>query len=270
MRKQQDQENYPEQAGEDTSSQVPVALPNGEAEAATDDDIVIVTAPDPDYDEDYDEDSGQGRKTIDLDAGLDLHSVMKAADASLRNKAPSAPAASTNGAQAAEPRQEAPAPAAEATPQSESAEAALRAQLEQERNNTLRAVADLHNFRRRVDEERNRLVLDANERLIKEILPLVDDFERSLGAARQSESYEQLVEGVEAVLRKIGDVLARQGLEPIPAMGEPFDPTVHEAVMIEEGSDQPDETVIEELRKGYKMNGRVLRPSLVKVAKSSL
>ncbi|HEX5324491.1 MAG TPA: nucleotide exchange factor GrpE, partial [Capsulimonadaceae bacterium] len=97
---------------------------------------------------------------------------------------------------------------------------------------------------------------------------VVDDFDRSLAAARQAESYEQLVEGVEAVLRKIGDVLGRQGLEPIPAVGEPFDPAVHEAVMVEEGSDQPDETVIEELRKGYKMNGRVLRPSLVKVAKS--
>lgn len=265
MKKQKDQEIDPVEAGNNTASQVPMIVPGAEAEDAGDDDLIIVTAPDPDYDEDYAGESGQGRKTIDLDAGLDLQSVMRAADASLRKKT-SAPAVSTNGA--AEPHAEVAAPPAEPTPVSEAAETALRAQLEQERNNTLRAMADLHNFRRRVDEERNRLVLDANERLIREILPLVDDFERSLGAARQAESYEQLVEGVEAVLRKIGDVLARQGLEPIEALGRPFDPTVHEAVMVEEGSEEPDETVIEELRRGYKMNGRVLRPSLVKVAKS--
>lgn len=261
MRKPKDQE--------DINSANEAATPSleGHEDVNADDDTIIVNAPDPDFDDEYANESGQGRKMLDLDAALDLQSAMQAADASLRGRAISILPGSANGAQAPDDGIQ-DGESAPPAPTNGSAEADLRAQLDQERNNTLRAVADLHNFRRRVDEERSRLVLDANERLIKEILPLVDDFERSLAAARQSESYEQLVEGVEAVLRKIGDVLTRQGLEPIEALGQPFDPTIHEAVMIEEGSDQPDETVIEELRKGYKMNGRVLRPSLVKVAKS--
>jgi molecular chaperone GrpE len=260
MRKSTNEQDQPEESHEQPSAQT------SEAQPEEDHDMIIVSAPDPDYDADLDdgyaEESGQGRRTIDLDAAMDLESALKAADTSLRKK--SVPTPTSNGNGAAQEKVAEPAEASE----DGAAVAALRAQLEQERNNTLRAVADLHNFRRRTDEERSRLILDANERLIKEILPVVDDFDRSLAAARQAESYEQLVEGVEAVLRKIGDVLGRQGLEPIPAVGEQFDPTVHEAVMVEEGSDQPDETVIEELRKGYKMNGRVLRPALVKVAKS--
>jgi molecular chaperone GrpE len=146
--------------------------------------------------------------------------------------------------------------------------AVLKAQLEQEKNNTLRALADLQNVRRRTDEERGRIIRDANERLIKELLPILDDFERGLGAARDNHSYDMLIDGVESVLRKTSDVLAKQGVIPIPSVGEQFNPDLHEAVTVSEGSDQPDESVIAELRKGYTLHGRVIRPSLVTVAKS--
>ncbi len=145
----------------------------------------------------------------------------------------------------------------------------LRAQVTAANEEALRARADLQNFRRRSDDAQKRQILDANERLIKELLPVLDDFDLALDAARKTESYEQLIGGVGAVARKFLETLGKQGVQPIPAVGEPFSAEVHEAVMLDEDSDLPDETVTAELRKGYTLHDRVIRPSLVKVAKKS-
>jgi len=196
------------------------------------------------------EDNEWGRQPIDLDAPV-----------------ASAPAAA-----------EAPAPIeatfADAAPQASAKEQvsakemdALRAQAQTANENYLRALADLQNFRRRSDEAQKRQIQDANERLIKELLPVLDDFDLALDAARKTESYEQLIGGVSAVSRKFLATLNKQGVEPIPAVGEQFNAEVHEAVMLDEDSEEPDETVTAELRKGYTLHDRVLRPSLVKVAK---
>ncbi len=143
----------------------------------------------------------------------------------------------------------------------------LRAQAQTANENYLRALADLQNFRRRNDEAVKRQIRDANERLIKDLLPVLDDFDLALDAARKTESYEQLIGGVSAVARKFLVTLNKQGVEVIPAVGEPFNTEVHEAVMLDEDSEEPDETVTAELRKGYTLHDRVIRPSLVKVAK---
>ncbi len=143
----------------------------------------------------------------------------------------------------------------------------LKDKAKQANDNYLRAMADLQNFRRRGEEERLRIIRDANERLIKEMLPVLDDFDLALDAARKTESYEQLIGGVSAILRKFADTLGKQGVQPIPAIGEPFNAEVHEAVMLDEESEEPDETVTSELRKGYTLHDRVIRPALVKVAK---
>lgn len=145
----------------------------------------------------------------------------------------------------------------------------LKAQLAQAKDALLRNQADTQNYRRRSEETQKRMIADANERLIKELLPVQDDFDLALDAARKSESYEQLIGGVTAVARKFQDTLNKQGVAAIPAVGEPFDTDVHEAVMLDEDSDQPDETVSGELRRGYTLNGRVIRAALVKVAKKS-
>ena len=145
----------------------------------------------------------------------------------------------------------------------------LKAKVVEANQECLRARADLQNFRRRGEEERVRIIRDANERLIKELLPVLDDFDLALDAARKTESYEQLIGGVEAIIRKFQDTLGKQGVKPIPSVGEPFDAEVHEAVMLDEESEEPDETVTAELRKGYTLHERVIRPSLVKVAKKS-
>lgn len=143
----------------------------------------------------------------------------------------------------------------------------LKEQLAQAKDALLRTQADTQNYRRRSEETQKRMIADANERLIKEMLPVLDDFDLALDAARKSESYEQLIGGVTAVSRKFQETLTKQGVAVIPAIGEAFDTDVHEAVMLDEDSDQPDETVSGELRRGYTLNGRVIRPSLVKVAK---
>jgi len=143
----------------------------------------------------------------------------------------------------------------------------LRLQVAAANDDALRARADLQNFRRRSDDAQRKQIRDANERLIKELLPVLDDFDLALDAARKTESYEQLIGGVSAVARKFMETLNKQGVEPIPAVGEQFSADVHEAVMLDEDSDAPDETVTAELRKGYTLYDRVIRPSLVKVAK---
>lgn len=161
----------------------------------------------------------------------------------------------------------APAPSDETTVNSAELEA-LRAQAAEANDKYLRTLAEFQNYRRRTDDDIRRRIQEGNEKLIQQILPSLDDFDLAIAAAKKSESYEQLIGGVEAMSRKLTEALARQGVEPIPAMGEKFDASLHEAVMLDEESDQPDETVTDELRKGYTMHGRVIRPALVKVAKA--
>jgi molecular chaperone GrpE len=200
------------------------------------------------------DDENSGRQPIDLDAPIDLGDAVSGLDR--RTQTESTPV----GADAE--FDDAPAPKV-SSKELES----LKAQAAQANDEKLRALADLQNFRRRGEEERTRIIRDANERLIRELLPVLDDFDLAVGAAKQTQSYEQLIGGVEAILRKFNETLAKQGVSAIEAVGEKFDPDLHEAVMLDEDTDLPDETVTSELRRGYLLNKRVIRPSLVKVAK---
>jgi molecular chaperone GrpE len=130
----------------------------------------------------------------------------------------------------------------------------------------LRARADFANYKRRNEEERESLRSVMNTDLLTRLLPIVDNFERAIHASSQTQDYEKLVGGVNAVYRQIQELLAREGVTPIEAEGEPFDPNLHNAVLREETTDYPENSVIEELQKGYVLNGKVLRPTLVKVA----
>jgi molecular chaperone GrpE len=130
----------------------------------------------------------------------------------------------------------------------------------------LRAVADLDNYRRRARQEMEEVRRFGNEQLISDLLGVLDNFERALQAAETSENAEALREGVSLIHRQLLDTLAKAGLEPISALHQPFDPTLHEAIMQVESEEHEPHTVVEELRKGYQLHGRLLRPSLVKVA----
>jgi molecular chaperone GrpE len=139
--------------------------------------------------------------------------------------------------------------------------------LERERdeylNDLKRLAAEFDNFRKRAAREQGDLVTRASERLVKELLPVLDDLERALVAAGDHEE-AKLEEGVRLVHRELGDVLSRQGLEEIDAEGQ-FDPHVHEALLAQP-SDAPEGTVVEVIQKGYRLGDRVLRPARVVVA----
>lgn len=146
--------------------------------------------------------------------------------------------------------------------------AELEKQVEQEHAQYLRAMADFQNFRRRHEEQRGEVQQFANREMIMALLPIVDNFERALAAADKNQSYEALVGGVALILRQLQEFLNKHGVEPIDAIGKEFDPNLHEAVMRVEDSEHPENTVVDELQKGYTMHSRVLRPSMVKVARS--
>jgi len=141
------------------------------------------------------------------------------------------------------------------------------AEVERERdeylNDLKRVAADFENYRKRMARDQEGLVARAHERLVKELLPVLDDLERSLEAAAEHEE-AKLEEGVRLVHRELIEALAREGLVEVETDGQ-FDPHVHEA-LLSQPSEQDDGTVIEVLQKGYRLGDRVLRPARVVVS----
>ncbi len=143
---------------------------------------------------------------------------------------------------------------------------ALRKSVEEAESGYIRVLADFDNFRKRQRDETARLANCAREDLVLKLLPIVDNFDRALAAAADEHSYESLVEGVSLTLKQIREMLQREGLEAIDATGQQFDPEFHEALMRVETDEYPENTVIDELEKGYTLNGKLLRPARVRVA----
>jgi molecular chaperone GrpE len=130
----------------------------------------------------------------------------------------------------------------------------------------LRTLADYDNFRRRSRQEMDDARRFANEKLISDLLPVLDNFERALQHTEGDGGGQAVREGVVQIHKLLVDTLAKHGVEPIEAVGQPFDPQLHEAIMrVEPGPDRAPGTVAEELRRGYMLHGRLIRPSLVKV-----
>jgi molecular chaperone GrpE len=131
----------------------------------------------------------------------------------------------------------------------------------------LRKGAEFDNYRKRIERERREQADQSVVDLLEELLLVVDDFDRALtvDAGEGGNAYRK---GVELIHGKLYDLLRRQGLKPIDALGADFDPNVHQAVVHEESPDHREGEVIGELRKGYMLNDRLLRPAMVKVAKA--
>lgn len=130
----------------------------------------------------------------------------------------------------------------------------------------LRALADFENYKRRVQREREGWTRLAYEQLLRDLLPVLDNFDRALQAEPTPDQLRGFVTGIELIHRELLKVLERIGVTPFSAVGEPFDPQRHEAVMRVETTEVPPQTVVEETERGYLLNGRVLRPARVKVA----
>jgi molecular chaperone GrpE len=131
----------------------------------------------------------------------------------------------------------------------------------------LRKTAEFENYRKRVDRERREASQYAAGDLLEALLPIVDDFERALAveAGPEATAYRQ---GVELIYKQLQDLLARRGVTAIEAVGQPFDPHVHQAITYESSPGHAEGEVIEEVRRGYRHGDRLLRPAMVKVAKA--
>jgi molecular chaperone GrpE len=134
----------------------------------------------------------------------------------------------------------------------------------------VRQVAELENFRKRTSREKSEAIRFANEELIRDLLPIVDNLERAVEHSKGGGNGERLVEGIEMILKGLFDVLAKHGAIQISAVGQPFDPGKHEAIAQIESTTHDPNTIVEEHHKGYLFRDRLLRPSLVTVAKAPI
>jgi molecular chaperone GrpE len=127
----------------------------------------------------------------------------------------------------------------------------------------------LENIKKRHERQISELRQFANENLLKELLPVLDNLERALEHGRQAEAPEALMEGLDLVSQDFLKVLGRFGVTPINSVGERFDPAYHHAVMEEEAPEVEDQTVMKELQKGYFLQNRLLRPAMVVVSRNT-
>jgi len=141
-------------------------------------------------------------------------------------------------------------------------------EISQLKDRVQRIGAEMENTRKRLERERTESISYANERIMRDLLPIVDNLERALDHARNDTTADSLTEGVAITLKAFQDTLSRFGCTAFEAAGAAFDPNYHEAVMQEESGDYPEKTVVRELQKGYMLHSRLLRPAMVVVSKA--
>ncbi|MDP4159530.1 MAG: nucleotide exchange factor GrpE [Bacillota bacterium] len=129
-----------------------------------------------------------------------------------------------------------------------------------------RLQAEFDNYRKRTIKEKTEIIKYASERLVGELLPVLDNFERATSAAQVNSDFSSFSQGVEMILRQLQTALGKEGLKAMEVVGQPFDPNLHDAVLRVESDEHPENTVVEELQKGYYLKDKVLRPSMVKVS----
>jgi molecular chaperone GrpE len=163
---------------------------------------------------------------------------------------------------------EAPA-AAPAAGAAEEALAVTTKELERLQDRLLRLQAEFENYKRRMAREKVEFVKFANEELLLEFLPILDNLERAVSAARAEAASTPLLEGIEMVVRLFRSTLEKFGVEPIEALGQPFDPGLHQAVAQVESRDGQENLVVEEIQRGYRLEGRVLRAAMVRISRAA-
>jgi len=142
-------------------------------------------------------------------------------------------------------------------------------ELEETKNRLLRALADFDNYKKRAAIEREQFVQFANETLISDLLPVIDGFARAMDAAEKIKAGEEMIKGLALIKRQVEDILRKHGVAEVEALGLPYDPNLHEAILQKEDKG-PEGVIIEEMQKGYTLHGRVIRPSMVIVSKKGV
>jgi molecular chaperone GrpE len=144
----------------------------------------------------------------------------------------------------------------------------LEAQVRSERETALRAAADLDNYRKRAQRDLQEGVRFANERLLKDFLPVLDNLERALGHGAGTRDWASLEQGLQMTRKQFEDTLGRHGVRPLVALGQLFDPNLHEAMGTTESTEVPPNTVVNEVLRGWMLNDRLVRPALVSVSRT--
>ena len=145
---------------------------------------------------------------------------------------------------------------------------ALKEELARCHDRLLRTTAEFDNYRRRTERERREFTDRTVETLLLDLVGIVDDFERAIKAEAGGGSVEAYRQGVELIHRRVLDLLSRRGVLPVDALGADFDPNLHQAVTAEPARDRRDGEVVEQFRRGYMIGERLLRPAMVKVART--
>jgi molecular chaperone GrpE len=140
-------------------------------------------------------------------------------------------------------------------------------EIENYKDQYLRALAELDNYKKRARNEKEEIVKRANERLMLELIPVLDNFDRGMGAAKNSENFDNFYKGIELIYKGFKEVVEKEGLISFTAIGNKFDPSKHEAVSLVESDEHAPDTVLDEIYKGYMLNGKLIRPAKVIVSK---
>ncbi|MFC5532101.1 nucleotide exchange factor GrpE [Cohnella yongneupensis] len=156
--------------------------------------------------------------------------------------------------------------AVETSGEQDSRLAALERLAEDNQNRYLRAQADFDNFRRRTMKEKEELAQYATSKLVGQLLPVLDNFERALAANGEGAQSDSFAKGVDMIYRQLSQVLEAEGLKPMDAVGQPFDPEHHQAIMQVESDEYEEGTVVEVIQSGYWLKDKVIRPAMVKVS----
>jgi molecular chaperone GrpE len=144
--------------------------------------------------------------------------------------------------------------------------AGLQADLDRFRDLALRSQADFENYKKRCAREKEEAIQYANNSLLQRLVGIIDNFELGLAAAKEQGQQSPIYSGMVLVQKQLNDLLAENGLLPIEAEGKPFDPNLHEAIAHEPSDQVPEETVLRQVRRGYRIKDRLLRPAKVVVS----
>ncbi|MBI1924844.1 nucleotide exchange factor GrpE [Candidatus Poribacteria bacterium] len=145
--------------------------------------------------------------------------------------------------------------------------ARMKAEYEARYDQMLRTIAEFENTKKRAEREKEEFLKYALEGIVKDLIPTVDNIERAIESTKQSKDFDALAEGIQMIHKQFLNLLERRGVTPIEAVGQPFDPTQHEAIVLMESEEFPENRVIQEFQRGYLLHDRVVRPAMVSVSK---
>ena len=145
----------------------------------------------------------------------------------------------------------------------------MQQEVEEANDTMLRLAAELDNYKKRVAKDRESLIKYSAQAMVQGLIPVLDNFERAIESADKSKDFDSFLEGVKMIYKSMYDALERNGVVRVNALGEAFDPNIHEAVMQVNSEEHKENVVVQELQKGYMLHDRVIRPSMVVVSRGA-